>query len=223
MRHQLVSFQTVIPRPYQLPYQVYLPPDYGIDPRRSWPLILSLHGAAARGENPAEILKEGLPSAIEDGMDYPFVVVSPLCPEQTWWSDHILAIDVLLKEVGDRYTVDRNRIFVTGVSMGGYGVWHLGAAYPDRFAGLVPVSGGAAWFYGFPERARTISQVPIWVFHGEADPIVPLREATILVDEMKESGGNIKFSVVPNGGHDIWKQVYRQPDLIEWMTQQVLK
>ena len=155
MKHQLIPFQTIIPRSYRLPYQMYLPPEYGDDPGKTWPLILSLHGSSSRGDDPAVVLERDLPRVIEDGIEYPFIVVSPLCPSETWWSDHLPAIDVLLKEVADRFLVDKSRISVTGVSMGAYGVWHLGAVYPDRFSALVPISGGGAWFYGFPERARS--------------------------------------------------------------------
>lgn len=220
MKHQLVSFQTVIPQSFQLPYQLYFPTGYGIDARQTWPLILSLHGASTRGDDPAAILKGDLPSVLEEGVEYPFIVVSPLCPKETWWSDHLAAIDVLLKDVCDRYTVDLNRISVTGVSMGAYGVWHLGAAYPDRFSALVPISGGAAWFYGFPQRVRTMLHLPVWAFHGESDPIIPLREGAALVDEMKAGGGNPKLTIIPEGGHDIWKQVYRRSDLISWLLEQ---
>lgn len=220
MKHQLNSFQTVITQSYHLPYQLYLPADYGLDGSRTWPLILSLHGASTRGDDPSEILKGDLPSVLEEGVEYPFIVVSPLCPRETWWSDHLSAIDVLLKDVCDRYTVDLNRISVTGVSMGAYGVWHLGAEYPDRFSALVPISGGAAWFYGFPQRVRRIHDMSVWVFHGDADPIIPLREAVALVDEIKAGGGKPKLTIIPAGGHDIWKQVYRMPDLISWLLEQ---
>lgn len=223
MKHQLISFQTIIPQRYQLPYQVYLPQDYGADPSQNWPVILSLHGASTRGEDPGAILNSDLPCVIEDGVDYPFIVVSPLCPTETWWSDHLPGIDVLLNEVSDRYAVDKKRISVTGVSMGAYGVWHLGAAYPERFSALVPISGGGAWFYGFPERVRSIQYTPVWVFHGDADPIVPLREAVSLVDEMKAAGTSPKLTVIPGGGHDVWKQVYRMPGLITWLLEQKLE
>ena len=220
MKHQFIPFQTVIPKSYQLSYQIYLPNDYGVEPGRTWPVILSLHGAAARGTTSEEILKADLPATIEAGVDYPFIVIAPLCPAETWWSDHLPALDSLLKEVCDRYSADQNRIAVTGVSMGAFGVWHLGAAYPERFSALVPISGGGAWFYGFPERARSLAGVPTWIFHGETDAIIPLREAVVLADVLKASGGNSRLTVIPEGGHDIWKQVYRMPELISWLAEQ---
>lgn len=220
MKHQFIPFQTVIPKAYQLSYQIYLPANYGIEPTKSWPLILSLHGAAARGTDPESILLFDLPATIEAGVEYPFIIVAPLCPPDTWWSDHLPALDILLKEVCDRYLVDIDRISVTGVGMGAYGVWHLGAAYPQRFSALVPISGGAAWFYGFPERARSLADVPVWIFHGEADPIIPLREAAVLADELKAAGKISRLTIIPEGGHDIWKQVYRMPELINWLVDQ---
>lgn len=220
MKNQFISFQTVIPKAYQLSYHIYLPTDYGIDPAVRWPLILSLHGAAARGTNPEEIRASDLPATLEAGVEYPFIVIAPLCPSETWWSDHLPAVDILLKDVADRYMVDPDRISVTGVGMGAFGVWHLGAAYPQRFSALVPISGAAAWFYGFPQRARTLVNVPVWIFHGEADPIVPLREAVALADELKAAGQSPRLTVIPEGGHDIWKQVFRMPELIDWLLEQ---
>ena len=220
MKRQFISFQTVIPKAYKLSYQIFLPAEYGVDPERRWPLILSLHGAAARGTDSSQILKADLPATIEAGVDYPFIIIAPLCPADTWWSDHLPAIDILLKEVNDRYLVDNNRISVTGVSMGAFGVWHLGVAYPQRFSALVPISGGAAWFYGFPEKARSLAHVAVWIFHGEADPIIPLREAMVLADELKAVGNSSRLTIIPESGHDIWKQVYRMPELIEWLGEQ---
>lgn len=220
MKHQFIPFQTVIPKAYQLSYQIYLPADYGVDPGRRWPLTLSLHDSAARGTDPGLILQSALPATIEAGVDYPVIIVAPLCPPDTWWSDHLPALDILLKEVCDRYLVDFDRISLTGVSMGAFGVWHLGAAYPQRFSALVPISGGAAWFYGFPGKARSLADVPVWIFHGEADPIVPLREATVLADELKAAGNFSRLTIIPEGGHDVWKQVYRMPELIKWLQEQ---
>src|SRR3989304_4707058 len=131
MNNQFIYFQTVIPQSYQLSYQIYLPANYGIDPTVHWPLILCLHGAAARGVDPEEIRRADLPATIEAGVEYPFIIVAPLCPAETWWSDHLPALDILLKEVTDRYLVDVDRIAVTGVSMGAFGVWPLGVASPN--------------------------------------------------------------------------------------------
>jgi len=220
MNHQLVPFQTIVPKTYDLPYQIYFPTNYGDGSQKNWPLILSLHGTAARGIDPNLILKNDLPATIEAGVEYPFIVISPLCPADTWWSDQLPALDLLLKEVCDRYRVDLDRIAVTGVSMGAYGVWHLGVTYPDRFAALVPVSGGAAWFYGFPERVRTLRYVATWIFHGASDPIMPLREATTLSDELRAAGNTSRMTIIPDGGHDIWKQVYRMPELVQWLLEQ---
>lgn len=220
MYHQLIQFQTIIPKSYELPCQLYLPPDYGNAPERTWPMILSLHGAAARGTNPELVLQSELPATIEAGVEYPFIVISPQCPAETWWSDHLPALDLLLKDVSDHYRVDQRRTAVTGVSMGAFGVWHLGATYPNRFSALVPISGGAAWFHGFPQRARVLQDTAVWIFHGEVDPIMPLREATVLADEVKAAGQTPRFTIIPEGGHDIWKQVYRMPELISWLENQ---
>ena len=200
---------------------VFLPRDYRRDANRQWPLLLYLHGAAYRGEDPNLVLSSGLPSIVyQEKDDFPFILVCPQCPANTWWSDHLPALDVLLKDIGDRYAVDPLQVQVTGSSMGGYGVWHLGVSFPNRFAALVPLCGGGSWFYGFPERVRLLKNVPVWAFHGEDDVIIPPRESAVLVDELNQAGGQARLEVLQRTGHDAWRQVYRRADLFEWMLSQ---
>ena len=222
MLTQSHEFQTVIPRAYGFSYWLFLPETYGQQPDQSWPLILYLHGVSSRGKDPARVVNSGLPLIAAEKSAYPFILLCPQCPPDTWWSDHIPALDVLLKDVCDRYAVDSQRILVTGTSMGGYGVWHLGVTYPGRFAGLVPLCGGGPWFYGFPERVQELVATPVWAFHGEEDAIVPVRESTILVDTLNAAGGQARLTILPAAGHEIWSEVYRKPELIAWMLEQRL-
>ncbi len=221
MRPEIQKFQTVIPRSYVLPTLLFLPQGYERNSSQRWPLLLYLHGSGYRGDDPNLVLSSGLPNIVHlERDDFPFILVCPQCPADTWWSDHIPALDILLKDISDRYAVDPHQVSVTGSSMGGFGVWHLGVSYPERFAALVPLCGGGSWFYGFPERVRSLKTTPVWAFHGEDDVIVPPRESAVLVYELNQAGGQARLDILPRAGHDVWRQVYRRQDLWEWMLAQ---
>ena len=192
-------------------YLLYLPEDYEQKP--SWPLMLFLHGAGERGNNLNQVKQHGPPKLIETGKDFPFIVVSPQCPQGRWWEPVELAS--LLDEIVEKYKVDQDRIYVTGLSMGGFGTWSLAAHQPKRFAALVPVCGG-----GEPITAKLFAYAPAWVFHGAKDGVVPLERSEKMVEALKKSGGDVKFTVYPNAGHDAWTEAYNDPQLYEWLLQQ---
>ncbi len=141
-------------------YLLQLPNDY--DQQESLPVLLFLHGAGERGDNLDLVKKHGPPKLIEAGQEFPFIVVSPQCPEGRWWEPFELA--ALLDEIVEKYKVDQDRIYVTGLSMGGFGTWSLAAYQPKRFAAIVPICGG-----GEPFTTRLFAKVPAWVFHGAKD------------------------------------------------------
>jgi predicted peptidase len=193
-------------------YLLYLPKDYA--EKESWPLLLFLHGAGERGENLDRVKVHGPPKLLAAGKELPFIVVSPQCPTRSrGWQPHELS--ALLDEIVEKYKVDKDRICVTGLSMGGFGTWALAAYAPDRFAALAPICGG-----GDPNIARRLSHVPIWVFHGAKDPTVPIKRSEEMVEALKKASGNVKFTVYPEAGHDSWTQAYNDPELFEWLLQQ---
>lgn len=118
-------------RTVRLNYLLYLPKDTRATPQAKWPLILFLHGAGERGDNLNLVKKEGLPKIVDQREDFPFIVVSPQCPSSSWWSDETDALNALLDNIVTTYAVDLNRIYVTGLSMGGYGTWRLALEHPD--------------------------------------------------------------------------------------------
>ncbi len=219
MKQQAHVFETQIIRTVRLPYLLSLPKGYGDDPQQQWPLILFLHGAGERALNDMNLLrKHGIPRVVEE-RDLPFITVSPQCPPNTWWSDHIDALIILLDQTMACYAVDPRRVYLTGLSMGGYGSWHLATEHPQRFAALVPICGGGAWFLGFPERVRLLKDIPVWAFHGAKDDLVPVAESEKLVKELQRCGGNVRFTVYPDAGHDSWTETYNNPQLYEWLLQ----
>ena len=222
MAQARMCFQKTVEKSITLDYLLYLPKDYDQDPEKEWPLLLFLHGAGERGSDLGLVKRNGPPRLVEEGMELPFIVVSPQCPANSWWNLHVEDLALLLDELQVRYRVDQTRIYLTGLSMGGYGSWHLAAEFPERFAAVVPICGAGLHFFGFPARVQVLRDVPIWVFHGAKDEVVPLRESEILVNELRKVGGRVLFTVYPEAGHDAWTETYADPKLYTWLLEQRL-
>jgi len=194
-----------------LNYLLYLPKDYG--EREAWPLVLFLHGAGERGEDLELVKKHGPPKLVARGREFPFVLVSPQCPRDQWWEP--VSLTALLDDLCDHLKIDEDRIYVTGLSMGGFGTWSLAAHTPRRFAAIVPICGG-----GDPFWAKRIAHLSVWVFHGAKDRVVPLERSQQMVDALKRQQGNVKFTIYPEAGHDSWTETYTNPALYEWLLEQ---
>lgn len=220
MEQQKAAFEQRITKTVHLDYLFSLPGDYDRDPDRHWPLILFLHGAGERGNDLDAIKVNGIPKIVAAREDFPFVTVSPQCPEHTVWNDHFEALDALLTEIEAQYRIDPDRWYLTGLSMGGYGSWHFAALYPERFAAVVPICGGTWPLYGFPERIKVLKDVPIWAFHGAKDAVVPLAASRQLVNVLEAHGGNVTFTVYPETEHDAWTETYENPALYAWLLAQ---
>lgn len=195
----------------QMGYLLYLPKDY--DKQESWPLILFLHGAGERGNDLELVKKHGPPKLIAAGKDFPFIVVSPQCPKERWWEP--IELVALLDELSGKYKVDSDRIYVTGLSMGGFGSWRLAFYAPDKFAAIAPICGGGEKYW-----AKRFAHLPVWAFHGAKDTGVPPERSQIMVDELKKKGGKPKLTIYPEAGHDSWTVTYDNPKFYEWLLEQ---
>lgn len=199
-----------------LSYWLSLPKEYGTD-NREWPVMLFLHGAGERGEDLKVVKVHGPPKLIDQGVDLPFIVVSPQCPKNHWWpgdvQQHLLV--ELLDDVLTRFKADRRRVVVTGLSMGGFGSWELTARYPQVFAAAVPICGR-----GDPGAGERLKSVPFWVFHGAKDFGVPLRYSELMVDAVTKAGGKAKLTVYPEAGHDSWTETYKNNAVYDWLLEQ---
>lgn len=196
-------------------YLLYLPKDYNAS-NENFPLVLFLHGAGERGTDIEKVKTHGLPKLINQGKDFPFIVVSPQCPDNIFWNIDILI--ALLNDVVAKYRVDTNRIYVTGLSMGGHGTWELAMRQPNRFAAIAPVCGWAD-----TSKACSIAHIPIWVFHGAKDVVVPIAASEQMVDKLKSCGANVKFTVYPEANHDSWTETYNNDELYKWLLEQSLE
>ncbi len=127
-----------------------------------------------------------------------------------------MALMALVDDVAARYKVDKDRIYVTGLSMGGFGTWAFAAAFPDRVAAIIPICGG-----GNPADAKKLKELPIWVFHGAKDPVVPSSRSEAMIKALKEAGASkVKFTLYPEAGHDAWTATYKNPEVWEWLLKQ---
>src|SRR5580704_16738778 len=194
----------------KLNYLLYLPADY--DKQDKWPLILFLHGAGERGDSLDAVKRHGPPKLIEHGKQFPFIVVSPQCPNGHWWNNELVALSALLDEIVAKYKVDPDRVYLTGLSMGGFGTWALAAYSPERFAAIIPICGG-----GEPLLARVLKTMPVWAFHGGKDPVVPVNRSQDLIDALKKKNPEAKLTIYPDALHDSWTATYDNPEIYDWL------
>lgn len=198
-----------------VPYLLYLPKEYGEDGAgKKWPIMLFLHG---RGESngPLSIVKKwGPPRMVERGEDLPYIVVSPQCPSASSWSapEQQAGILELLGHIEKSYAADGDRIYLTGLSMGGFGSWKLAAEHPARFAAVAPICGK-----GNPADGENLKSVPIWAFHGTEDGAVPFQSSVDMVEAIKAAGGTrVRFTSLEGIGHNSWSAAYATPELYSW-------
>jgi predicted peptidase len=209
---QQKRFEKEITVKVKLPYLLFLPEGYSKGDKR-WPLILFLHGAGECGDDLSKVKVHGPPKIVATKKEFPFIVVSPQSPNRrTAWNPD--ALNALLDDIVARYKVDKARIYLTGLSMGGYGTWALAATSPERFAAIVPICGG-----GDPADAKRLKGLPIWVFHGAKDPAVPVARSEEMVKALREASSDVKFTIYPEAEHDSWTETYNNPKLYEWLLQ----
>lgn len=205
----------------QLKYLLFLPKGYEEQSAKKWPMILFLHGAGERGSDVWRVAIHGPPSLVAKQPDFPFIVVSPQCPNDKIWDREALA--GLLDEVQTTLRVDTSRVYLTGLSMGGYGTWDLGLAYPERFAAIAPICGGGNTIGVLllpRDKQEAIKKMGIWAFHGAKDPVVPVNESERMVEVLKRIGANqAKLTVYPEADHNSWTETYNNQKLYDWFLE----
>lgn len=214
-----------------LNYRLYLPQD--TSPGRTLPIVLFLHGAGERGGDNISQLKHGVASLIRFGVAShdPAILLVPQCPAGQQWVDvpwdaprHItpkepsasmrLALALLRAKMA-ALPVDPARVYVTGVSMGGYGTWDAILREPRLFAAALPICGG-----GDADRAPVVRDVPIWTFHGDQDGAVPVSRSRDMVKALEACGGRIRYREYAGAGHDVWRRTYDDQDVLTWFFSQ---
>jgi predicted peptidase len=211
-RQQALTLETMGDAAQTTRFLLFLPPSYGQEAQKKWPLMVFLHGSGERGDDINQVKKHGPPKRLETQADLPFIVASPQAAANTDWNS--AAVNALIDELVQRLAVDANRIYLTGLSRGGHGTWAIAADRPERFAAIAPVCGAAD-----PAKACSLKAVPVWAFHGENDTVVSLASDARMVEAVRACGGDVKFTVYPGVGHDSWTATYANPALYEWLLQ----
>jgi predicted peptidase len=206
-------------------YQVYIP--RSLQGKRNLPVIVFLHGIGQRGTG-GFLPTEGMAgTAVRHYMEQvPAIVLLPQCRRGSYWTDPVMDQMVMraIEKTVSEFDADASRLYLTGVSMGGFGAWHLASAHPNRFAALVSICGGSPLRDGdrFTTVARRIGQTPAWVFHGAADKIVPVTESRRMVDALKAVNGNVRYSEYEGVGHNVWLKALAEKELLPWILTQRL-
>ncbi len=212
-----------------MPYRLFVPANYGTT--KKYPLVLWLHGVSARGnDNERQIIGPNtLGATIWTKPDIqaknPSFVVAPQCAADGWWangpeikpSSELENVVELLKELEKQYSIDTDRLYVVGQSMGGYGTWSIITEYPEMFAAAVPLCGG-----GDKTSAKNLVDVPIWAFHGDADEDINVERTREMIAAIKEAGGNPRYSEYKGVGHSVWHKAFADPELLNWVFSQKL-
>ena len=219
MKQKAEKLNTQITKTLKLDYLVHIPEKAKQNPEKKWPMILFLHGAAKRGDDLNLIKQYGVPKEVENNKDFQFITISPQCPNEVIWIELLDELNALYHYALENYPVDQERIYLTGLSMGAFGSWAFATKYPEYFAAIAPVCGGSPWSLNRTDPVQSIKDIPIWVFHGAMDEIVPVQKSADMVRTLKEFGADVRLTIYPEANHDSWTLTYSNPDLYSWFLQ----
>jgi predicted peptidase len=210
------TFRGSSTKQFELKYLLHLPAKYDPNGETRWPVMLFLHGAGERGTNLSRVAVHGPPKIAKADPNFPFILISPQCPSgETWPEEALLA---LLDDVLKNTRADEKRVYLTGLSMGGYGAWNVGLRNPARFAAIAPICGGGDLLTVLLARnAAALRKLPVWAFHGGRDEVVPMNESERMVNALKRVGNQtVNLTIYPEAGHDSWTETYQNQELYDW-------
>jgi predicted peptidase len=197
-------------RDVTLRYLLYLPADYDTAKDTRYPLVLFLHGSGERGDDIEKVKIHGPPKLVAAGKEFPFVLCSPQCPADSRWNADEL--DKLVDELAGTYRIDRQRLYVTGLSMGGSGTWALITSRPEKYAAAMPLCGR-----GDLQAADKLAKTPTWVLVGDKDRAETVQNCQDMAAALKKAGGEAKLTVYPNVPHDCWTMTYNNQEVYDWL------
>jgi predicted peptidase len=207
----------------RLHYLLYVPPAYAEPAGARWPLLVFLHGMGERGDSLATVEyvdRHGPPKLAAAGVFPDFIVLSPQCHTSNFWDAHFDDIIGLIEELKQSYSIDPGRVYLTGLSMGGYGTWELAGRHPEIFAAAAPIAGGY-WDSRTLSRLPALKDMPLWVFHGARDSVVPAAMDQEMVAALESLGAKPRFTLYPDADHSgSWEQAYADPELYAWLLRQ---
>ncbi len=192
-------------------YVKYLPMDF--DENKKYPLVVFLHGAGERGDDLDVAQRHGYMKYVrENGREYPFIFISPQCPDNKYWGCYTESLIAFLDYICEELPIDSNRVYLTGLSMGGTGTWMLAMADSERYAAIAPICGsGICW------NAEMVKDIPILIYHGDCDDVVPISESITMLNAVNKRGGNAQLKILYGVGHDAWETAYSGDELMNWL------
>jgi pimeloyl-ACP methyl ester carboxylesterase len=196
-------------------YLLYKPADYELDTLKAYPLIIYLHGGSHRGTDLNKLYGYGIPDQIYRGREFPFIIAAPQCPVLLRWSTDNW-FENFFNEIKSKYRIDTNRVYLTGVSLGGAGTWYLAIKYPEKFAAIAPMSGFTSHIDYIYKNSDNLRAIPIWAFHGVIDETVPVEETDRMIEKLKGKNKSLKYTRLPEIGHWIQWLVYPEQELYDW-------
>lgn len=211
-------------------YLLYLPHDYFKNKQNKYPLIIFLHGAGNQGSYLGLVKRLPLPKMLDQKKDFPFIVISPQYElSKEYVLENGLSIEnfqEFYNHIINKYKIDINRVYLTGLSFGGYLTWNIAINYPDKFAAIAPICGFGVLenlykYADLPKNLNKIKNIPIWVFHGAKDSMVPIKQSEIIVNELKKYRSNVKFTIYPDLDHDCWTKTYNNQELYDWFLENI--
>lgn len=214
------TFIKKIEQELKLGYALEFPEKYDetVKSGEKLPLLLFLHGMGERGNDLEMLFKEGLPRLIKSGRKFPFLTLIPQCPEESLWTDETESLHALLKEIMEKYNVDEKRIYITGISMGGFETYEMAMAYPDLFAAAVPICGGVANLMKRSYLER-LTNLPMWIFHGELDPLVDVSISKTIYQTLQDLGAkDVRLTTYPDLAHDAWTRTYDNEEFYTFLA-----
>lgn len=196
-------------------YLLSKPEAYEADPDKKWPLVIFLHGSGERGTDLELVKKHGPPKLIAAGQKFPAVIASLQCEPDNLWNPH--GVKALTDHLTRTERIDRDRVYLTGLSMGGFGTWETAFEYPNTYAAIAPVCGGTGvrWV-----TAGRLKHLPAWIFHGDKDSAVPVENSHKIHDALKKLDAPVNLTIYPGVGHDSWTQTYANPEFWNWLFAQ---
>lgn len=213
MKEISLTFKKKNPEEVDLNYLLYLPNDYQQN-KLDYPLVLFLHGAGERGDKLEKVKIHGIPKRVDEGINFPFICIAPQCPKEGYWDrpEYVSTLISLIEEIEDDYRVDSNRIYGTGLSMGGLGTLAIALKKPELFSAIISVCGGAKM-----DNIQRLNQLPIWLFHGDRDDVHPVNNSIIIFQALSSVNSQVLLTVYGGVYHDSWTQTYENQDIYNWM------
>lgn len=193
-------------------YLQYLPDRYAQDTTKQWPVVIFLHGAGETGNDIEKVRGFGLSPLIEAGKKFPFIVISPQTKTPGWKSEDVR--DLLVNDLFVKLRIDPDRVYLTGLSMGGAGTWSTAMNYPELFAAVIPICG-----WGNEGGISRLRNMPIWCFHGDMDEVIPVERSTVLINALKAINSQVKYTIYQGVGHESWTRTYANDSIYDWLLQ----